>query len=394
MIATSNGSSPADLDATVQPSGLALSSSILDRFRSELRRIGLVGEDKLASIVFLAATSRLLDKVVSVAVKGPSAGGKSYTVEATLRFFPDDAYHALTAMSERALAYSEVPLAHRMLVIYEAVGMESEWASYMVRSLLSEGRLRYETVEKSKNGMKARVIEREGPTGLIVTTTKVRLHPENETRLLSMTVKDTAEQTRAVLRSIAQEDEPEIDLAPWHELQRSLEAKPVTIPFAGHLAEMIPPKAVRLRRDFSSVLGLIRAHALLHQATRDVDRRGRIVAKLDDYAEVRNLVHDLVASGVGASVSSEVRETVAVVEEISDGEGVTQKALVSALNLDKSAVSRRVRSATRDGYLRDLEERRGHPSRLVVGDSLPEDAAILPTVEELRGCTVDRGVTA
>ena len=35
----------------------------------------------------------------------------------------------------------------------------------------------------------------------------------------------------------------------------------------------MPPVAVRLRRDFGAVLGLIRAHALLHQATRGRDDR-------------------------------------------------------------------------------------------------------------------------
>jgi hypothetical protein len=64
-------------------------------------------------------------------------------------------------------------------------GLSGDFASYLVRSLLSEGRVRYETVEKTKDGLKPRLIEREGPTGLLVTTTAVKLHPENETRLLS-----------------------------------------------------------------------------------------------------------------------------------------------------------------------------------------------------------------
>jgi hypothetical protein len=62
--------------------------------------------------------------------------------------------------------------------------MASDFATYLIRSLLSEGRLRYETVEKNKEGLVPRLIEREGPTGLIVTTTSLRLHPENETRML------------------------------------------------------------------------------------------------------------------------------------------------------------------------------------------------------------------
>jgi hypothetical protein len=100
-------------------------------------------------------------------------------------------YHALSAMSERALAYSEEPLVHRFLVLYEAAGLRSDFTSYLLRSLLSEGRVRYETVEKTPDGLRSRVIEREGPTGLLVTTTAIGLHPENETRLLSITVTDT-----------------------------------------------------------------------------------------------------------------------------------------------------------------------------------------------------------
>ena len=53
-------------------------------------------------------------------------------------------------MSERALAYGTEPLRHRFLVLFEAAGLESDFASYLVRSLLSEGCVRYETVEKSK----------------------------------------------------------------------------------------------------------------------------------------------------------------------------------------------------------------------------------------------------
>jgi len=169
-------------------SGLARKAKKLDEFASELSRVGVVGERRAGKLIYLAVTSRLLDRPVSVAVKGPSSGGKSFVVESTLKFFPPEAFYALTAMSDRALAYSSEPLKHRHLVIYEAAGMASDFATYLIRSLLSEGRLRYETVEKTKEGLVPRLIEREGPTGLIVTTTSLRLHPENETRMLSLTI--------------------------------------------------------------------------------------------------------------------------------------------------------------------------------------------------------------
>ena len=183
---------------------LARSPSILDLLDDELTKLGMVGERRCAKLVYLAVTSRLLERPVSVAVKGPSSGGKSFAVETTLKLFPAAAFYAVTAMSERALAYSNEPLKHRALVIYEAAGMASEFGSYLIRSLLSEGRLRYETVEKTREGLVPKVIEREGPTGLITTTTALRLHPENETRLLSLTVTDTPEQTRAVFAALAE----------------------------------------------------------------------------------------------------------------------------------------------------------------------------------------------
>ena len=166
---------PSDNGATVQHphercGGLAGEERILDQLRELLPEIGLVGEDSNALLIYLAVTSRLLDNPVSVAVKGPSSGGKSWTVERVLQFFPEPAYHALSAMSERALVYSQEPLRHRMLVIYEAAGMTGDFTSYLVRSLLSEGCVRYETVESTSEGLVPKLIEREGPTGLIVTS--------------------------------------------------------------------------------------------------------------------------------------------------------------------------------------------------------------------------------
>jgi hypothetical protein len=326
-------------------------------------------------------------------MKGPSSGGKSYLTERVLGFFPDEAYYALTAMSEHALAYGDEPLSNRFLVLYEAAGMDSELATYFVRSLLSEGRLRYETVEKTSDGMKPRLIERDGPTGLIVTTTAVKLHPENETRMLSLTVTDTQEQTREVMAALAEElGEESPDLKAWHALQRWLGASKhrVNIPYAKDLAALIPPVAVRLRRDFGALLALIRTNAILHQAGRESDTEGRIIATLEDYAVVRDLVAGLVSEGVEATVPATIRETVEKLALLytDDSEPVTIVKLAGELKLDKSSTWRRVKAAIDRGYLKNLEDRRGRPAKLVPGDPLPDDLEVLPTVERLHGCTV------
>jgi hypothetical protein len=382
-------------------SGLAGKADILKEFADKLSGIGVVGERRTAKLIYLVLTSRLLDRPISVAVKGPSSGGKSFVVESTLKFFPPEAFYSLTAMSDRALAYSSEPLRHRHLVIYEAAGMASEFATYLIRSLLSEGHLRYETVEKTKDGLQARLIEREGPTGLIVTTTSLRLHPENETRMLSLTITDTRDQTAAVFQALAQESNRDgIDLTPWRALQTWLAtgSTEVVIPFAKKLARLVPPVAVRLRRDFKTVLQLIHAHALLHQALRLKDETGRIVATVEDYAAVRDLVADIVAEGVDTTVKPEVREVVETTARLLAGlEEVRQTELKDALKLDKSAISRRIAGALDGGFLRNLEERKGRPARLVLGDVLPANRGVLPLPDQLtsadglHGCAVDRG---
>ena len=231
---------------------LARQTDILARFADDLARSGVAGESRVAKLIYLVVTSRLLSKPVSLAVKGPSSGGKSYLLERVLGYFPASAYYALSAMSERALAYSQEPLSHRMLVIYEASGLQGDLASYLIRSILSEGRVRYETVEKVTSGLRARLMEREVPTGLITTTTAVHLHAENETRLLSVQVTDTPEQTRNVLLALA-EDQPEApQYAKWHALQEWLEGAEhsVIIPYATSLADGILPAAFRYAVEF------------------------------------------------------------------------------------------------------------------------------------------------
>jgi hypothetical protein len=200
-----------------------------------------------------------------------------------------------------------------------------------------------------------------------------------------------------VLLAMADEDDvADVDVGPWLALQDWIASGPcdVTIPFGQALARSIPPRAVRLRRDFRSLLGLIRAHALLHQASRDRDDRDRIVATIDDYSAVRDLVEEVFSAGIGATVKPETRETVETVAALqADHEnGVPLPAVANTLSLDKSVVSRRWRVARDGGYLVNLEERRGRPARLIIGEPLPDETPILPTPEALAEgcCTVAR----
>jgi len=307
-------------------------------------------------------------------------------------------------MSERALAYSEEPLSHRFIVLAEAQGLSGDFQSYLVRSLLSEGRLVYETVEKIDGKLQARRIEREGPTGLIVTTTAIALHPENETRYFSISVDDSPEQTARILAAEARQVSgqadsntlSEEDMEEWRSYQEwlTITARPVVVPYAPALSQLVPPAAVRLRRDFKAILSLIQAHALLNVANRKTDARGRTVATLEDYEQVRKRVRGVVMENAERGVSKKLRETIKAVAEICGADGEPQSGfktpeasimqIAKRLKLDRSSAQRRVKQCLSRDLLRPVGEvKKGQKLLVTLGDPVADNDEMLPTVEEI-----------
>ena len=92
-----------------------------------------------------------------------------------------------------------------ILSMGEAAGAEEQQLQdYLLRELMSDGTLRYPVAVKIQMGSwSPQIIEKNGPVCFLVTTTKHALHTENETRMLSVEVDDSADQTSAVLLKIA-----------------------------------------------------------------------------------------------------------------------------------------------------------------------------------------------
>jgi hypothetical protein len=375
-------------DAWEKCADLARESDILGRFVREQHEAGVVGEELVMKLLYLAITSRVLSRPISTVTKGASSSGKTYTTEQTLKAFPESAYHDFSGMSERALIYTDKDFRHKFIYIPEAAGVNNDFLDYVLRTLLSEHRIKYITVEQRGGKNVPREIIKEGPTGLLMTTTRTKLHPENETRLLSLTVNDSREQTKAVMRSIALRDgRPEKDYTAWHALQVWIEGRDnrVTVPYGEVLAGMIEPVDMRIRRDFELLLNAIHAHVLLHQATRERDEEGRIVATLADYGAVRELVNDVMSTAVQARVGDNLRRVVAaVVEMLNNDEKPSVRKLEKILNMSKSVVQRWLKVALSEGYLLpDGEDSRGRVLGYLKGADIPADIDLLPTVKEL-----------
>lgn len=401
---------------SVIPDGPPISKNgdILSLFAKDFAKV-IAGEAANGKLLYLVATSRLFDKTMHAAIKGTSAGGKSEIRKQILQFFPPESVVSFTSLSEKALIYHQGDFAHKILSMGEATATdEQSFQDYVLRELMSEGRISHSTVQQVGKNMAGVTIEKQGPVSFLITTTKNKLHPENETRMLSLEIDDTEHQTKEVLKKVAQVEglnhtAAQVDYKPWQEFQRWLETgeRRVLVPFADALAELIPPKAVRLRRDIGQVIRAIKAHALLHREQREKAGDGQIVADIErDYRAVRELMHAILAEGSGVAIKKEMQETIKAVENATVGlgetEGASAQQISKALMLDKSAAWRRLSAARYEGLIVNLEQRRGMPGKYRVtpqaADIGPEIAAdpetdILPEPKKVAEQAGDRGAS-
>jgi hypothetical protein len=367
------------------------SQDILGLFAREIEKV-IAGEVANLKMLYLIGTSRLFQKTMHAAVKGTSAGGKTEVRNNVLLFFPPEDIIAFTTLTEKSLIYLPDSLSHKILSMGEATDDdEKSLQDSILRQFMSDGRLEHLVSEGNvASGYVARKIVKEGPITFLVTTTRDALHPENETRMLSLEIDDSEKQTKAVFKKVAMleglgVEQANIDYAPWHDYQRWLRAgeRRVVVPFSILLAEKIPAAAVRLRRDIGQVLRAIKCHALLHRHHRGRDEKGRIIADIEhDYATIRPLMNALIAESAGVSVKAELQQTINAVGEVTKDmakdEGANALAVSKILKLDKSAARRRGLVAISAGFVKNLEIRKGQPGRYRLTGQKVEVAEILP----------------
>ena len=226
---------------------------ILSCLDESLRRQRYAGSTDISQFVFLALQTRFFENPVSLAIKGTSSSGKSYALRRALDFVPNDGVEVLHGLSEMALTYSNLDLRHRYLVIQEAAGMSEGRGRALLRQLLSEGRARYLTVQQTGNGLESLEPPAiEGPTGLIMTTTAHALHPEDETRILSVHMDESPQRLQEILRQRARAtSEPYTpDYDPWHALHNLIGISDlrVKIPYLSDLVEQLPTIASKFER--------------------------------------------------------------------------------------------------------------------------------------------------
>jgi hypothetical protein len=359
----------------------------------------IAGEHNNLKIMYLMNTSRLFERPMSGVLGGPSSGGKSQIRQFVLRYFPPEDIIEFTSVSEKALLHIERGFEHKILSMAEALSVEDmKFQDYLLRELISSNQLRHLTTVKQDDRMVGKTIEKNGPVVFLVTTTKASLNAENETRLVRLEVDESEEQTKNVLAKIAElhglnmaDADPDL-FRPWQDFQRwlAMGETRVEVPYAQVLAGMLTSyRATRLRRDFSQFLTAIKAHTLLRRQHCRCKEDGTLLANIkNDYAAVRALMVEIMASAAEVRLTKRNRETVKVVAELTTGPragNATVRLVATKLRVDESTARRRLKQAEEADYIFNSEPIKNRPALYQLNLNQPNDAdnKLLPTPKEL-----------
>lgn len=387
---------PLNQNEITEANTLLDSPLLLHRVLNEVRKLGVIGEERNILLYYLALTSRITDTPLSVIVKGASAAGKSYVISKVLPLFPTDAYKDLTDATPQSFYYLEADaLAHKVVLIFEIHGGQK--ADYSIRSLQSEGKLKIQAVVKNPETGEMETIEREvmGPTGFITTTTRPNVHPENETRNFTVFPDETEKQTSKVLQvTNAKYTGAEIVKEPnpaFINLQKLIRPYAVIIPFAEELSNRFPKSPIRVRRDYSKLMSLIENVTLLHQKQREIKAVNgveRVVATLADYYIAQVLFDEILMRTIYEihPKTEELLEKAKLIKaSAADEPGqFTVRTLAKEIGWDDDTVRNWLNPAVRKGFVEVVVESKGPKAAVYkLSDKPIEHKMVMPQVEEL-----------
>lgn len=374
---------------------IAETSNILDLVVSVCQNmLDVHGESSLIKLAYLSIVSRLFDapgeRPVSLILKGSSGSGKSHVIKQVLQLFrPEATWILLSSASPKALIYD--PRSYRGKVIFmpecNQLVEQDNLMTQLVKTVLTEGRITHLTVDTEGSSPEGRVITKEGPISLIVGTIRDYMDSELETRVLSIYVDESSDQTRHIVLKAAErladastQDREAIttQLIPWQAFDEWVALSPtrkVIIPFYQAVVTPIQHMPIRFRRDLVEMVpALIKALALIHQSKRKVVD-GVIHATIDDYEEVRPMVNEFLFRMQTDGNTPSQNKLLKLIydqmpETVRQGHGslkINQSEISLALGIKQQSVAYHMNKLIENGYLVNKQLVPKRPAMLSLG---------------------------
>jgi DNA primase catalytic core len=276
------------------------SPAMFDEIVEDTETLGYVGEETNKKLMYLAATSRLLDDPISILILSESGSGKSYLVDTIKKLMPPEDVIDVTSLSDQALNYMG-DLEHKFMSLSEAV--HKDVIEHQLREMVSNKELRRLVTKKdeAKGTMKAEQVSVKAIVSLVMSSTNYDVNPENASRSFVIQADESKEQTQRIYQKqrekytferqrIQKEVVPEI-IRKHQAAQRMLNKYMIQNDFNRYLD--FPDNMMRFRRDQDRFIDLIAVVCFLRQYQKEVRERSGVLCidcDLTDYAIARELL--------------------------------------------------------------------------------------------------------
>lgn len=349
-----------------QPDLLFQVKKFLDQFH--------VGDDESKLLLFVGLIYSLKNRGgLSFAVKSSSSAGKTNLVTKVLDLLPASSIQKLDGSSEKGLIYSdnvEAPI----LFLREFAGV-TETSTQVLKLSSWDGGFEYAVVEKNAQGKLEGKTRKISARAFVTTTTKLSLDEELENRCLSLSCDETVLQTRRIKTFIADSENSAFQnfgTTSKEDRQKTViqsiaallpEGK-VFVPFAKDAVVLLPDE-LRIRRDATRLLLIIKASALLH-----FKQRPKIIAPNGD-AAILALPADLAfavrisGSAFAKSLSGLVGRMGDVFEACKAANGpISTASVAAATGIPTNTIRPALRELEKQGYL-ELDESESHSRKII-----------------------------
>nr|MDA3817817.1 hypothetical protein [Prolixibacteraceae bacterium] len=274
--------------------------NMFDEIVRDTEVMGYVGEGINKQLMYLSATSRLLDDPISILILSESGSGKSYLVDTIKKLIPPEDVIDATSLSDQALNYIG-DLEHKFLVLSEAV--HKDMIEHQLREMVSAKKLsRLVTKKNEKTGkMKTEQVTTKAIVSVVMSSTNYNVNPENASRSFLIYADESKEQSQRIFgvqsmkNSLERHNKkkhtiPEV-IRKHHAAQRMLKDYVVVSNF--NTASHFPDTMMRFRRDHERFVDLIASVCFLRQYQKEVkegDGFLYIECDLKDYEIARKIL--------------------------------------------------------------------------------------------------------
>lgn len=332
-----------------------------------INQLGVINERKNIGLYQLVIDSRLIpmgsagSDALAMKNSGHYGAGKSFPLFTTLKLYPKSAYRLISSGSEKSLYSIEGGLQHKVLILAEALALESSGRkdnelAYAIRTLVSEGQIKYQTTAWVDKKPVTIIKKIAGPTSLVTTTIKGKLEDQLDDRMITVHPNTSAMQTKDIIERTAETasgggmmvDDKMIQA--YQYFHDSLISADVVVPYAGGIAAFVSQNGslpISARRSFKRVLSAIKTMTLLYQKQRSRDEQGRYIADISDYA----IVYQLMEESFAESLWDVKRYTDDRVRMIESAGMMTPRELAEKTGVSTAAISQWSKSLIEKGVL-------------------------------------------